>query len=80
MIISFPTAGGDLYSICLNAATLKLLACILTVLALAGGYVVMQVATFFLQASPSDLLRLGSVVLVVAVCAYVRQRKKEATV
>lgn len=57
MIISIPTQQG-IINFCLNAAMLKLLACVLGVLMIITGYVVVQVSAFILNATPEQFIRI----------------------
>ena len=58
MIISIPTGTGGMYTFCFNAAMLKFFACVLGVLMLLTGYVIVQVSTFILSATPEQFIRI----------------------
>ena len=57
MIISIPTQSG-LYTFALNGDLLKLLAGVCGVLMLIAGYVIVQISTFILSATPVQFLRI----------------------
>lgn len=57
MLISISTGSG-IYTFGLNAALLKLLACVVSLVVLVVGYTTMQLTTFILSATPQQFLRI----------------------
>jgi hypothetical protein len=57
MIVTIPTQQG-MYTFCLNASMLKLLALAASMLMLLTGYVVVQLAAFILACTPQQFLRI----------------------